>query len=361
MKGGQAASKFCISFESNYRGRLVLISTMAINAYAVLSAKGLLEPFSYEPGVLGRNEVEIAVTHCGICHSDLSMINNEWGMSQYPLVPGHEVVGTVAAKGDEVAELEIGQRVGLGWQCGSCAHCEYCHTARQHLCAQEADTIVHHHGGFGDRVRATADFVVPIPAALSSAEAAPLLCAGNTVFAPALRHHVDGNMRVAVVGIGGLGHIALQFLAKMGCEVTAISSTHSKDEEARGFGAKSFIATKGTDELKNAAGSFDFMISTVSASLPWNDYVAALKPQGTLVIVGVPDSELQIGAFGLIGKEKSIAGGRAGSPWDIARMLDFAARHQVKAKIEKYPMSAVNEAMERLKSGKARYRVVLER
>ena len=334
---------------------------MAINAYAVSSAKGTLEPFSYEPGPLGRNEVEIAVTHCGICHSDLSMINNEWGFSQYPLVPGHEVVGTVAAKGGVVLELEIGQRVGQGWQCGSCAQCEYCHTARQHLCAQEQDTIVHHHGGFGDRVRATADFAVPIPDGLPSAEAAPLLCAGNTVFAPAIRHHVDGNMRVAVVGIGGLGHIAVQFLAKMGCEVTAISSTHSKDEEARGFGAKSFIATKGTDELKKAADSFDYMISTVSASLPWNDYVAALRPQGTLVIVGVPDEEMRLAAFGLIGKEKSVAGGRAGSPWDIARMLDFAARHGVKAQIEKYPMSAVNDAMARLASGKARYRVVLER
>jgi alcohol/geraniol dehydrogenase (NADP+) len=334
---------------------------MAINAYATQAPKGRLETFTFEPGPLGRNEVEVAVTHCGICHSDLSMINNEWGMTQYPLVPGHEVIGTVAAKGADVTGLELGQRVGLGWQCGSCASCEYCHTGREQLCAQEQDTIVHHHGGFADLVRATADFVVPIPEALPSAEAAPLLCAGNTVFAPALRHHVDGTKRVAVVGIGGLGHVAVQFLAKMGCEVTAISSTHAKDEEARVFGAKHFIATKGTDELAKAANSFDYMISTVSASLPWNDYVNALRPQGTLVIVGVPDAEMQIQAFGLIGKEKEIAGGRAGSPSDIALMLDFAARNGVRAKIEKYPMEKVNEAMERLASGKARYRVVLER
>jgi uncharacterized zinc-type alcohol dehydrogenase-like protein len=333
---------------------------MVINAYAVTAARGRLEPFSYEPGPLGRDEVEVAVSHCGICHSDQSMIDNDWQMSQYPLVPGHEVIGTVAAKGEGVEELELGQRVGLGWQCGSCGHCEYCHSARQHLCAQEADTIVRHHGGFADRVRAKAEFVVPIPDALPSAEAAPLLCAGNTVFSPILRHHVDGTMRVAVVGIGGLGHIAVQFLAKVGCEVTAISSTHSKDEEARGFGATSCIATKGTDELQKAAGSFDFIISTVSASLPWNDYVAALRPQGVLVIVGVPDAEMEVAAFGLIGKEKVIAGGRAGSPWDIGLMLDFAARHQVKAQIEKYPMTAVNDAVDRLRTGKARYRVVLE-
>jgi uncharacterized zinc-type alcohol dehydrogenase-like protein len=334
---------------------------MAINAYAAKSAKGKLEEFSYEPGPLGHNEVEVAVTHCGICHSDQSMIDNDWGMSQYPLVPGREVIGTIAAIGDEVAGLAIGQRVGVGWQCGSCAHCEYCRTGREHLCAQEADTIVHHHGGFGDRVRATADFAVPIPDSLPSAEAAPLLCAGNTVFSPILRHDVNGGMRVAVVGIGGLGHIAVQFLAKMGCDVTAISSTHSKDEEARSFGASEFIATKGTDELKKAADSFDFMISTVSASLPWNDYVAALRPQGTLVIVGLPDKEIGLAAFGMIAKEKAIAGGRAGSPWDIERMLEFAGRHQVKAQIEKYPMSEVNAAVDRLRSGQARYRVVLER
>jgi uncharacterized zinc-type alcohol dehydrogenase-like protein len=333
---------------------------MAINAYAAKAAKGRLEPFTYEPGPLGPNEVEIAVTHCGICHSDLSMLNNEWGMSQYPLVPGHEVVGTVAAKGEMVKDLPIGQRVGLGWQSGSCAHCEWCRSARQQLCAQEEDTIVHRHGGFADRVRATADFVVPIPDALPSAEAAPLLCAGNTVFAPMIRHDVNGNMRTAVVGIGGLGHIALQFLAKTGCEVTAISSSHNKDEETRGLGASSFIATKGTDELTKAAGRFDYIISTVSAALPWNDYINALRPQGVLVIVGVPDAEMQIGAFGLIGKEKTIAGGRAGAPWDITRMLDFAARNNVKAMVEKYPIAQVNEAMERLHSGNARYRVVLE-
>jgi len=334
---------------------------MAINAYAAKSAKAPLEEFSYEPGPLGPNEVEVAVTHCGICHSDLSMIDNDWGFSQYPLVPGHEVIGAVAAVGSGVAGLAVGQRVGIGWQCGSCAHCEYCRTGREHLCAQEADTIVFHHGGFADRVRATADFAIPIPDALPSAEAAPLLCAGNTVFSPILRHDVNGGMKVAVVGIGGLGHIAIQFLSKMGCDVTAISSTHSKDTEARSLGATSFIATRDTDELKKAAGSFDFMICTVSASLPWNDYVAALRPQGALVIVGVPDKEISLAAFGMIAKEKTIAGGRAGSPWDITRMLEFAARHQVKAQIEKFPMRDVNSAIDRLRSGKARYRVVLER
>ena len=334
---------------------------MSINAYAVKSAKGRLEPFSYEPGPLGRKEVEVAVTHCGICHSDMSMVNNEWGWSAFPLVPGHEVVGTVAATGDAVEGLKIGQRVGVGWQCGSCGHCEYCKTGRGHLCAQEQDTIVQHHGGFADKVRALEDYVVPIPDALDSVGAAPLLCAGNTVYTPMRRHGVNGNTRAAVVGIGGLGHIAVQFLAKLGCEVTAISSTHSKDEEARGFGASSFIATKGTDELQKAANRFDFIISTVSASLPWKDYLVALRPEGIMVVVGLPDADMQISAVDLIGKEKSLAGGRTGGPDDLHQMLEFAARHQILAQIEKFPMSDVNAAMDRLASGKARYRVVLER
>lgn len=334
---------------------------MSINAYAVKAPKGPLEPFTYEPGALGKNEVEVAVTHCGICHSDQSMIDNEWGISAYPLVPGHEVIGTVAAKGEAVEGLEIGQRVGLGWQCGSCGHCEYCRSAREHLCAQEAATIVHHHGGFADRVRAVAEFVVAIPDALPSAEAAPLLCAGNTVFTPMIRHGVNGSTRAAVVGIGGLGHLAVQFLAKAGCEVTAISSNHSKDGEVRGLGATRFIATKGTDELKKAAESFDFIICTAPASLPWNDFVAALRPQGTLVVVGVPDKDIELAAFGMIAKEKEVAGGRTGSPSDLARMLEFAARQKVYAMIEKYPMAKVNDAIARLRSGQARYRVVLER
>ena len=333
---------------------------MPIQAYAATAPKGRLETFSYELGALGPKEVDVKVTHCGICHSDQAMIDNDWHFSAYPLVPGHEVVGTVAAVGAEVHGLKIGQRVGIGWQCGSCGDCEYCRIGRQAYCAKERDTIVAHHGGFGERVRADATFAIPLPDALDSAQAAPLLCAGTTVFTPMLHHGVTGNTRAAVVGIGRLGHLAVQFLAKLGCEVTAISSTHAKDDEARGFGAAHFIATKGTDELQKAVGQFDFILSTVPANLPWNDYINALRPQGKMVVVGVPESEIQLNAFALIGHEKSFCGGRTGSPAEIETMFNFAARHGVQAQIEKFAMKDINAAMDRVRTGKMRYRVVLE-
>lgn len=327
--------------------------------YAATAAKGELAPYEYDLGPIGPHDVEVAVTHCGVCHSDLAMIDDDWHYSKYPLVPGHEVVGTVAAVGAAVAGLAVGQRVGLGWQCGSCGTCEWCATGKEQLCAGEVDTIVGRPGGWADRVRADARFVVPVPDALASADAAPLMCAGTTVFSPLVHHGVTPTMRTAVVGVGGLGHLAVQFLARMGCEVTAVSSTHSKDDEAKRLGATRFVATKGTDELTRAAGSFDFMLVTVSADIPWPEYVAALRPEGTLCLVGLPEADLRIHPFGFVGSEKRVVGGRAGSPSDTRRMLAFAARHGVKPMVEEFPLAEVNRAVNHVRAGKARYRAVL--
>jgi alcohol/geraniol dehydrogenase (NADP+) len=332
---------------------------MGIKAYAAKGPKQALEPFEYEPGPLGPHEVEVKVSHCGICHSDLAMIDNDWGFSAYPLVPGHEVVGTISALGSDVDAVKVGQRVGVGWHCGSCGHCEWCGRGLEMLCAQERATIVHHHGGWGEVVRADWKFAVPIPDAIESSVAGPLMCAGSTVFTPMVRFGVTPTMRTAVVGIGGLGHLAVQFLAAYGCEVTAISSSHSKDEEARQMGASRFIATKGTDELKKAAGSFDFIISTVGADLPWDEYIAALRPQGRLVLVGVPDTAIKFQPFPLL-YEKSFSGGQCGGPSDTARMLDFAARSGVRPVVESFKLEEVNKALDHVRAGKARYRVVLE-
>jgi uncharacterized zinc-type alcohol dehydrogenase-like protein len=332
---------------------------MSIKGYAALGPKQRLEPFEYEPGPIGPHEVEVKVSHCGICHSDLAMIDNDWGFSGYPLVPGHEVVGTVSAIGSDVQGLEIGRRVGVGWHCGSCGHCEWCNKGLESLCANERGTIVHHHGGWADAVRVEAKFAIPIPDAIESAVAGPFMCAGSTVFTPMTRFGVTPTMKTAVVGIGGLGHLAVQFLAAFGCEVTAISSSHSKDDEAKKMGATRFIATKGTKELKQAAGSFDFIISTVGADLPWDEYVAALRPQGRLVLVGIPDSALKLTPFPLLA-EKSVSGGSCGGPSDTALMLDFAARSGVRPVVEAFPMTKVNEALDHVRAGKARYRVVLE-
>ena len=332
---------------------------MGIKGYAARGPKQRLEAFEYEPGPLGPHEVEVAVSHCGICHSDLAMIDNDWGFSTYPLVPGHEVVGTIAAVGSDVDGVSVGRRVGVGWHAGSCGHCEWCFKGLESLCAQERATIVRHHGGWAESVRVDAKFAVPMPDAIESAVAGPFMCAGSTVFTPMARFGVRPTMRTAVVGIGGLGHLAVQFLAAFGCEVTAISSSHSKDDEARKMGATHFLATKGTDELKQAAGSFDFIISTVGADLPWGEYLAALRPQGQLVLVGLPDVDIKFPALPLLA-ERSVRGGQCGGPSDTALMLDFAARSGVRPVVESFPMAKVNDAVDHLRAGKARYRVVLE-
>jgi uncharacterized zinc-type alcohol dehydrogenase-like protein len=335
------------------------MSSAPVRCYAAGSAKSTLEAWSYDAGALGAHQVEIRVTHCGICHSDLSMIDNEWGMSQYPLVPGHEVVGELVAVGRDVDGLKVGQRVGLGWQSGSCAACSFCERGKEHLCFQAESTIVHRHGGYADTVRCDAKFALPVPEAISSEHAGPLMCAGSTVYTPMAHHLVRPNMSTAVVGIGGLGHLAVQFLNKWGCEVTAISTTHNKEAEARQLGAHHFIASKDAGALESAASSFDWIICTVSADSDWNALINTLRPEGTLVVVGLPETDVRFQAFPMINSERSIAGGRLGSPSDGKDMLDFAARHGIRPMIELFPMSQVNAAIERVRSGKVRYRAVL--
>ncbi|RYE89425.1 MAG: NAD(P)-dependent alcohol dehydrogenase [Myxococcales bacterium] len=334
---------------------------MHVHAHAAMASKQTLVPHEYDLGNPGPDEVFLEVTHCGICHTDVAMVDNEWGFSRYPVVPGHEVVGRVVAVGSAVTQRHIGQRVGVGALCGSCMACEWCERGAQHVCPNVVGTVMgEHRGGFGSIVRVDHwRFAHPIPDAIASEHAGPLLCAGTTVFTPLLRHGVRPTDRVAVVGIGGLGHLAVQYLAKWGCEVTAISSTHDKDEQAHGFGARHFIATRGTDELKKAARSFDFILSTVSADLPWDDYLTALRPQGTLCIVGIPDKPVSFVSWNLIGGEKSIVGGQPGSLTETRQMLEFTALHGVRPLIETFAMKDVNAALDHTRQGKARFRSVL--
>ena len=334
---------------------------MQVQAYAAKAAKQNLEPFQYDLGELGPNEVDVHVTHVGICHTDVAMVDNEWGFSQYPVVPGHENVGTVAAVGSDVDRLTVGQRVGVGALCGSCMKCEWCEGGAQHVCSQVVGTVMPPHmGGFGSIVRVSNwQFAHPIPEAIASEHAGPLMCAGTTVFTPLLRYNVRPTDRVAVVGIGGLGHLAVQYLAKWGCEVTAISSTHDKDEQAHSFGAKHFIATRGTDELSKVARTYDFILSTVSADLPWDAYLAALRPKGKLCIVGIPDKPIAYSPWSLIGGEKSVVGGQPGSIDETQQMLAFTALHGIKPVIEVFPMVEANRALDHTRQGKARFRAVL--
>lgn len=332
-----------------------------VNAWAAHSAGSKLEPFTYELGEPAPDDVDISVEYCGLCHSDLSVIDNEWGNAQYPVVPGHEVVGRIEALGSAVKHLEVGQRVGLGWTAESCMHCQNCMSGDHNLCRASQATIVGHHGGFADRVRCSAEWAIPIPEALAPEAVGPMFCGGITVFNPIVQLGIAPTDRVGVIGIGGLGHLAIQFLAAWGCEVTAFSSTADKEPQAREMGAHHFVASADKAALKAVRGRFDAIINTTNVDLNWDVYISALAPRGHLHTVGAV-----LGAFGpsmgfmLVGGQKSVSGSPLGSPATTATMLDFAARHDVAAQVEVFPMSKVNEALDHLKAGKARYRVVLQ-
>lgn len=330
-----------------------------VKAFAARKGQSSLEPFNFRIGPIGPHDVDVRVQNCGICHSDIAMIENQWGMSQYPVVAGHEIVGVIQSKGPEVRTLEVGDRVGIGWQCSCCCTCEWCQRGKDQLCPSQGATIVGRHGGFAEMVRVDARFAVPIPQNLSSMHAAPLMCAGTTVFAPMLHHNVSASTRAAVQGIGGLGHLALQFLAKMGCDVTAISTSRSKEAEARQFGAADFIATDEPHALQHHAMKYDFILSTITGDVDWNELVNTLRPEGKLVIVGAPPSDLKIGPMNLLSYQRQVIGGRAGSPADAREMLHFAARRGVLPMTEQFAFNDINKAIERVKSGQVRYRAVL--
>jgi alcohol/geraniol dehydrogenase (NADP+) len=330
-----------------------------IQGLAAHAAGAELLPFKYEPGELGLQEVEIAISHCGVCHSDLHLIANDWGISQYPFIPGHEVVGKVTAVGAEVRSLEVGQRVGLGWQSNSCGICEWCIRGMENLCPAAEGTCVHRHGGYADRVRANARFVIPIPDALSSEHTAPLLCGGITVYNPLRTYGINPSSRVGIIGIGGLGHMAIQFAKVFGAEVTAFSTSAAKEDEAHALGAHNFVNSRESKALREAAGTQDLILCTANADQDWGVYVQALRPTGTLCFVGVPPSPVSVHAFPLISGLRSISGNPTGSPYRIKEMLDVAARHGVRAQVESFPMSQANVAIEKVKKNKVRYRAVL--
>jgi uncharacterized zinc-type alcohol dehydrogenase-like protein len=229
-----------------------------IQGLAAHAAGAELLPFHYDPGRLGSDEVEIAITHCGVCHSDLHLIANDWGVSQFPFIPGHEIIGTVSAVGSRVKTLKAGQRVGLGWQSNSCGHCEWCTRGLENLCPNNEATCVHRNGGYADSVRANSRFVIPIPEALASENAAPLLCGGITVYNPMRIHGVNPSSRVGIIGIGGLGHLAIQFARAFGAQVTAFSTSADKEEEARALGAHNFVNSRESKAMKEVAGTQDF-------------------------------------------------------------------------------------------------------
>jgi uncharacterized zinc-type alcohol dehydrogenase-like protein len=331
-----------------------------IKAYAATGPGQLLEPFEYDPGILLSEQVEINVEYCGLCHSDITFWKNELGLTQYPFVPGHEVIGTVAAIGDRVTTVKVGQRVGLGWYSHSCLHCQCCMSGDHNLCATVEQTIVGRYGGFADKVRANEEWVIPLPESLDPAKAGPLFCGGITVFNPIVQFDIKPTDRVGVIGIGGLGHMALRFLHAWGCDVTAFSSNPNKEAEARELGSDHFVNSLDSQALAKVANSFDLILSTVNADLDWSIYLNALRPKGRLHFVGIVPNPIQSLAILMIVGQKSISGSPLGSPATVSKMLDFAVRHNIEPVTEIFTFDQVNQAIAHLESGKAHYRVVLK-
>lgn len=339
---------------------------MHIRACAALESGGSLTPYEYEPQELGVHDVEIKISHCGICYSDVHLINNDWGGMSYPLVPGHEIVGTVTSIGTEVEKIMLGQRVGVGWQSGSCLACEWCLTGHENLCREKQLTCIGKHGGFADFIRTDSRFVFPIPKKLDSAHAAPLLCAGIAVYSPMKIYGVQSHQRVGVAGIGGLGHMAVQFAHATGCEVTALSTTPDKENDARSFGADHFINSNDEGQMRKTAGSLDFILVTASVMPNWTSYLNLLRPNGRLNVVGRFTftgglaGTLDIPAAMLVAGQKSVSGSVIGGRAVMREMLTFAERHDITAQIEEVPMVDINSALEKVRHNQARYRMVLK-
>jgi len=332
---------------------------MSVKAWVATGAKQKMVLQDIDLGSLGAEDVEIAVESCGLCHSDVSMLNNEWGMSRYPAVLGHEIIGSLTSVGSMAKGLKVGQRVGIGWTAASCMHCRQCLSGDQHLCAEAQPTIIGHRGGFASRARCHWAWAVPLPQGLRHAEAGPLLCGGITVFNP-LAMHAKPTSRVGIVGIGGLGHMGVKFAAAYGCDVTAFTSSEGKIDEARGFGAHHVVSSRDAAAIKKLAGTLDLLIVTANAPLDWDALIKTLAPNGRMHFVGAVLKPIPVAAFSLIMKQRCVSGSPTGSPVAIETMLEFAARHDVAPQTEHMPMSRINEAFERLEAGKARYRIVLD-
>lgn len=325
-------------------------------------AKASRQPMVLETvdlGPLGTEDVEVAVEHCGVCHSDLGILNDEWGISQYPAVLGHEVVGRITAMGPDTKGLEIGQRVGVGWTRGCCMHCRQCKSGNHHLCPQAQATIIGHRGGFASHIRCQWIWAIPLPEDLKFAEAGPLMCGGVTVFAP-LAMYARPWDRVGIIGIGGLGHMAVKFAAAWGCDVTAFTSSEGKFEEARHFGANHVLSSKDSAAIRKLGGHIDLLINTANVPLDWEAMIGTLAPNGRLHLLGAVLEPIPLSAFSLILQQRSVSGSPTGSPRMVEKMLDVAARQSVTPQTEHFPMSEINAAFARLQAGKARYRIVLD-
>lgn len=335
------------------------MSPHQVNTWAAASPQGRLDRLSYLSPALPDTHVQIQISHCGLCASDVHLIDGDWGdASVFPQVCGHEVVGFISQLGAEVQGLQLGQRVGVGWYKSACLECEFCRMGDEQHCSALIATCAHgERGGLADYLTCDGRFVFPIPERLTSEHAAPLLCAGVTVYT-ALKRATRPGMAVGIVGVGGLGHLALQFAAKIGCRVTAFSSTAGKRDEALLLGASHFVEMTGLVDRQGESEDLDFILITSAAACNWPSIIARLRPRGTLCFAGMPPPvTLDISA--MMYKTLSVTTANVGGRQDIRDTLAFAAEQQIQPWVQQWPMEQVNAAIDQLRLGHVRYRAVL--
>jgi alcohol/geraniol dehydrogenase (NADP+) len=334
------------------------MASISISGYAANAIGRSLELLTYEPQKLGANDIRVLITHCGVCHTDIQAIDNYYGITKYPFVPGHEIVGYVAEVGGNVTELKEGDRVGIGWQGRSCGHCEWCEKGEEQLCLGIARMGTWEpYGGFSSSVIVDNRFAYLLPDGMASEVVAPLMCAGITVFSALRPYIAQPAKKLGVVGIGGLGHLAIQFAHALGYEVTAISSTPQKKDEALALGADDFLFTRDAASLEQAEFSLDLLLCTTNGLIDWIRIIDLLRKKGTCILVGFPD--LAFNSTDLVAHQVSITGSFTGNRATMREMLSFAHEQDIKPLIELMPMSQVNEALKKVKENRARYRIVL--
>ncbi|HEY9300981.1 MAG TPA: NAD(P)-dependent alcohol dehydrogenase [Phormidium sp.] len=333
---------------------------MKINALASFQTGEPLKDYNFDPGELQDYDCLIKVLACGICRSDIHMIDGDWGNSRYPLVPGHEVIGEVVELGSQVQHLKIGDRIGVGWQMSSCLQCPDCLKGNENLCDENQGLIVEGYGGFADYVKVDSRFAFHIPDGIESEAAGPLLCGGITVYSGLRYAGMSSGQEIGVIGIGGLGHLAVQFASKLGNSVTVFTTSQDKAEFAHQLGANHVVVVPKGKAPPPPTRLLDIIISTVPQSLDWAAYIEYLNSDGTLTLVGVPDAPLTLPIFPLLNKRRRVMASPIGGRAMIVEMLSIADRFGIKPIIETFPLQQANEAMQKVRDNKVRYRAVLK-
>ncbi len=340
-----------------------------VNAYAVQSATTPLAPAQIDRRIPGAEDVQIEILYCGICHSDIHQARSEWGPSIYPMVPGHEIVGRVTATGGSVTAFKEGDLVGVGCFIDSCRTCPSCRAGEEQFCdtgmhgtynGYEKDGKTPTYGGYSTQIVVDHNYVLRVPESLPIEGVAPLLCAGITTYSPLKKWNIGKGDKVGIIGLGGLGHMGVKFAVAFGAEVTVLSTSPSKEADARAMGAHHFLVTKDEAAVAAKAGYFDFLLNTVSAFNDYNMYLNLLKVDGTMTLVGAPPTPVPVSGFSLIMKRRSLAGSLIGGIRETQEMLDFCAEHNIVSDVEVIPASMINEAYERVLKADVKYRFVID-